>query len=204
METKSSFIIKVVRELLSNNFSVLLYNTEKLEDNCGGWCWIDDDENKKEFAVALNHHMGFEILIHEYCHFLQWKNSRQFWNEHLVSYDILFDWIADQTMVVEETNLQKSLESILTIEHDCESRVLKMIKNNPIENFDTQKYIRAVNAYLMSYHLNRELRKRPSKPIYTPQVLENMPDSFESLDYYLNRDNLTTKIRESLLVEYAD
>lgn len=204
METKSNFIIKVVRELLANNFSVLLYNTEKLEDNCGGWCWIDDDENKKEFAVALNHHMGFEIFIHEYCHFLQWKNSRKFWNDHLVSYDILFDWIADQNLEFSEDDLQKSLESILTLEHDCESRVLKLVKNNPIENFDTKRYIRAVNAYLMSYHLNKELRKGPSKPIYTPQVLENMPDSFQSLEYYLNKDNLTTKIRQSLLVEYAD
>ena len=202
METKSSFIIKAVRQLLDHDFSVLLYNAEQLEDSCGGWCWIDDDENKREFAVAMKHHMGFEIFIHEYCHFLQWKNDRQFWNNHTTSYDLLFDWIEDKDLVAEEKDLQHSLESILTIEHDCESRVLKLLKHNPVLEFDTTKYIKAVNAYLWSYHLNKELRQRPNKPIYTEKVLESMSDTFESLLFYIDKSNLNAQTKQSLLVEY--
>lgn len=203
METKSNLTIKIVRELLAHNFSVLLYSAEKLEDNCGGWCWVDDEEGKKEFAVAMKHHMGFEILIHEYCHFLQWKNDRKFWNSTLETYDILFDWIADPTLDVKEEDLQQSLTDILSIEHDCEKRVLKLVKNNPIEDFDIDKYIRAVNAYLWSYHLNRELRQRPVNPIYSERVLPHMPNTFnENLSYYLDKNNLTTEIRDALLVEY--
>jgi hypothetical protein len=201
METKSSFTIKVVRELLQNNFSVLLYNEEQLEDSCGGWCWIDDC--KREFAVAMKHHMGFEILIHEYCHFLQWKTDRKFWDSSLLTYDILFDWIADKSLEISEEALQQSLKDIISIEHDCEKRVLKMIKNNPIEDFDTDKYMRAVNAYLWSYHLNRELRQRPINPIYSERILPNMPNVFhENLEYYLDSKNLTPDIRKALLVEY--
>lgn len=202
METKSSFIIKAVRQLLDHDFSVLLYNAEQLEDSCGGWCWIDDDENKREFAVAMKHHMGFEIFIHEYCHFLQWKNDRKFWNTHTTSYDLLFDWIEDKDLVAEEKDLQHSLESILAIEHDCESRVLKLLKHNPILEFDTTKYIKAVNAYLWSYHLNKELRQRPNKPIYTEKVLESMSDTFESLPFYIDKSNLNAQIKQSLLIEY--
>ena len=117
METKQNLTIKIVRELLAHNFSVLLYNTEKLEDNCGGWCWIDDDTGKKEFAVAMKHHMGFEILIHEYCHFLQWKTDRKFWDSTLKTYDTLFDWIADTSLEISETDLQQSLQDIISIEH---------------------------------------------------------------------------------------
>lgn len=205
METKHNFIIKATRELLLHNFSVLLYNTEKLEDNCGGWCWIDDDENKREFAVAMKHHMGFEIFIHEYCHFLQWKTDRKFWDSTLTTYDILFDWIADPLLEIKEEDLQQSLRDIIAIEHDCEKRVLKMIKNNPIQDFDTDKYIRAINAYLWSYHLNKELRKRPINPIYSERVLPNMPNIFnDSLAYYLDSNNLTTDIRNALLVEYQE
>lgn len=204
METKQSFILKVVRELLSHNFSVLLYNTEKLEDNCGGWCWIDEDENKKEFAVAMKHNMGFEILIHEYSHFLQWKTDRAFWDSTLKTYDVLFDWIADLTLEVDELELEQSLKDIISIEHDCEKRVLKMVKNNPIENFDTDKYIRASNAYIWSYHLNKELRKRPTNPIYSEKVLPYMPNIFnENVEYYLNSSNITKEMRSALLQEYV-
>lgn len=201
METKQNFTIKVVRELLNNGFSVLLYNTEQLDQACGGWCWIDDQ--KREFAVAMKHHMGFEILIHEYCHFLQWKTDRKFWNSTLSTYDVLFDWIEDTTLKVSEESLEQSFKDIMSIEHDCEKRVLKLLKNSPIEDFDIDKYIRAVNAYLWSYHINRELRQRPVSPIYSERVLPQMPNTFnENLSYYLDKNNLTQEIRDALLVEY--
>ena len=210
METKTNLTVKIVRELLDHNFSVLLYNTEQLADACGGWCWIDDDE--KEFAVAMKHHMGFEILIHEYCHFLQWKTDRKLWNKSMSTYDILFDWISYPSLAVSPfvkdykvtpEELDQSLHDILEIEHDCEKRVLKIVKNCPIENFDTDKYIRAANAYLWSYHLNRELRLRPKRPIYSERVLEHMPSIFNNdLSFYLDRGNLTDSIRQALLVEY--
>lgn len=203
MDTKLSFTTKIIKELLNYNFSVLLYNAEKLEDNCGGWCWIDDNEGKREFAVAMKHHMGFEILIHEYCHFLQWKTDRKFWDSTLKTYDVLFNWIADPTLEVSEDDLQQSLKNIISIEHDCEKRVLRMVKNNPIEDFDTDKYIKAVNAYLWSYQINRDLRKRPVNPIYSERVLPHMPNSFnENVSYYLDKNNLSSDVRDALLTEY--
>lgn len=200
MDTKLSFITKVVKELLSHNFSVFLHNKENI-DGYGGW--FGTDEGEEEFVVAMKHHMGFEILIHEYCHFLQWKTDRKFWDDSSEYYDILFDWISDPTLEVLESDLNKSLYTILSIEHDCEKRVLKLVANNPIENFDTDKYQRAVNAYLWSYHLNRELRKRPIRPIYSERVLMSMPNTFnKSLEYYLDSSNLTNDIRLALLQEY--
>ena len=93
--------------------------------------------------------------------------------------------------------------SILEVEHDCEQRVLKLVKNSPIEDFDTDKYIRAVNAYLWSYHINRELRLKPKRPIYSERVLEHMPNTFNpDLAFYLDRNNLTDTVRQALLVEY--
>ena len=78
MDTKTSFILKCVKELLAHNFSVLLHKKDNL-DGYGGW--LGTDEGEQELVVALNHHMGFEIFIHEYCHFLQWKHDRKFWDD---------------------------------------------------------------------------------------------------------------------------
>ena len=210
METKSNLTIKIVRELLDYRFSVLLYNEEQLADACGGWCWIDGDE--KEFAVAMDHSMGFEILIHEYCHFLQWKTDRKLWDKSMSTYDTLFDWISFPSLTYSPfikdfkttpEELDQSLHDILALEHDCEKRVLKLVKNCPIEDFDTDKYIRAANAYLWSYHINRELRMRPKNPVYSERVLEHMPNTFDpNLSFYLDRNNLTDAIRQALLVEY--
>jgi hypothetical protein len=209
METKSNLTIKIVRELLDHNFSVLLHNKENL-DGYGGWFCAEKGE--EELVVALKHHMGFEILIHEYCHFLQWKTDRKLWNKSQLTYDTLFDWInfpilAHNSLIkdctITEEELDISLHDILELEHDCERRVLKLVRNCPIEDFDTDKYIRAANAYLWSYHLNRELRMRPKTPIYSQELLEHMPNTFNNdLSFYLDKHNLTDPIRQALLAEY--
>jgi hypothetical protein len=209
METKSNLTIKIVRELLDHEFSVMLHNKDNI-DGFGGW--FGAEEGEKELVVALKHHMGFEILIHEYCHFLQWKYDRKLWDKSQLTYDVLFDWINYPVFVyspfikdckISEQELDQSLHDILELEHDCEKRVLKLVKNCPIEDFDTDKYIRAANAYLWSYHINRELRKRSKNPIYSERVLEHMPNTFNpELSFYLDRYNLTDTIRQALLVEY--
>ena len=213
METKSNLTIKIVRELIDHGFSILLYNKDQLAEACGGWCWIDDDENQKEFAIAMKHPMSFEIILHEYCHFLQWRDDRKLWDRCMATYDILFEWIRHPSLVADPfikdfkittDQLDQSLHNILELEHDCERRVLKMAKNCPIENFDIDKYIRAANAYLWSYHLNRELRVRPKNPIYSSErVLEYMPHTFNNdLLFYLDKHNLTNPMRQVMLVEY--
>jgi hypothetical protein len=209
MDTKLSFTLKVVKELLNHGFSVDLRQKESI-DGYGGW--FGNDEGEEEFVVAMKHPMSFEILIHEYCHFLQWKYDRQLWDKSMSTYDILFDWInfpslkycsdiKDCTFTNEQ--LDQSLHDILEIEHDCEKRVLRLVKNNPIEDFDIDKYKRAVNAYLWSYHINRELRIRPVRPIYSDRVMNHMPASFyNDLSYYLDKNNLTDEMRQALLLEY--
>jgi hypothetical protein len=200
MDTKLTFITKVVKELLSNGFSVFLHNKESL-NGYGGWFGTDTGE--EEFVVAMKHHMGFEIFIHEYCHFLQWKYDRAFWDSSTEYYDVLFDWIENKDMIVADEVLNKSLHTILAIEHDCESRVLKLVELNPIENFDKDKYIRAVNSYLWSYHINKELRKRPKNPIYSEKLLSSMSNTFnKNLSFYLDKNNMTENTRSALLEEY--
>lgn len=202
METKQSFTLKIVRELLNHNFSVLLHNKDNL-NGYGGW--LSTDEGEEELVVAMKHHMGFEILIHEYCHFLQWKYDRKFWDDSVQYYDLLFDWIEDKSKEETEEDLVKSLHTILAIEHDCEKRVLKLIEHHPIEDFNLDKYQRAVNAYLWSYHLNKELRERPTNPIYSDRILKHMPNTFnKNLDYYFDPNNLTETMRLSLLQEYEN
>lgn len=200
MDTKLNFITKCTRELLSNGFSVLIHRKKEL-DGYGGW--FGAEEGEKELVVALDHHMGFETFLHEYCHYLQWKTNRQLWDRSLITYDILFDWIEKPESDYTNDQLDQSLHDILELEHDCENRALKLLHHNPIEGVDVDKYIRAVNAYLFHYHINRSLRRRPKNPIYSERVLSHMPNNFNSnLDFYLDSSNLTESMRSVLLQEY--
>ena len=202
MDTKLNFISKCTRELLSNGFSVLLHKKTNL-NGYGGW--FGAEEGEKELVVALDHHMGFETFLHEYCHYLQWKENRALWDRSLLTYDILFDWIEKPESVYTIEELDQSLHDILELEYDCENRALRLLKNNPIEDVDTDKYIRAVNAYLFHYHINRELRKRPKNPIYSDIILQNMPNILGSdLSYYLDSSNITNDMRIAFLQEYKE
>lgn len=202
MDTKLNFITKCTRELLSNGFSVLIHRKKEL-DGYGGWFGAEDGE--KELVVALDHDMGFEVFLHEYCHYLQWKNNRDLWNRSLLTYDTLFEWIDKPESNYTEQELDKSLHDILELEHDCENKALKLLHNNPIEGVSVDKYIRAVNAYLLHYHINRSLRKRPKNPIYSERVLSHMPNTFNTnLNYYLDSGNITEPMRLALLQEYEE
>lgn len=200
MNTKTDFALKIVRQLLDDNFSVLLHNKEHI-NGYGGW--LETDEGSKELSVAMKHHMGFEILLHEYCHFLQYKTDRDFWDKSSEYYDILFDWAEDKNQNFDEQILDKSLQTILSIEHDCEKRAIRLASLNPIEDFDMTKYKKAANAYLWSYHIMREIRQKPKNPIYTERVLKTAPHDFNtSLSFYLDPSNLTSEFKESLLLEF--
>lgn len=200
MDTKLNFITKCTRELLANGFSVLIHRKKEL-DGYGGW--FGAEEGEKELVVALDHDMGFEVFLHEYCHYLQWKNNRDLWDRSLLTYDTLFEWIDKPESNYTDEELNQSLHDIIELEHDCESKALKLLQNNPIENVSTEKYIRAVNAYLLHYHINRDLRKRPKNPIYSENVLSNMPNVFNSdLAYYLDPGNITESMRDAFLQEY--
>jgi len=200
MDTKLNFITKCTRELLANGFSVLIHRKKEL-DGYGGW--FGAEEGEKELVVALDHDMGFEVFLHEYCHYLQWKNNRDLWDRSLLTYDTLFEWIDKPESNYTDEELNQSLHDILELEHDCENKALRLLQNNPIEDVSVDKYIRAVNAYLLHYHINRSLRKRPKNPIYSDRVLSHMPNTFNtSLDYYLDSGSISESMRAALLQEY--
>jgi hypothetical protein len=202
MDTKLNFITKCTRELLANGFSVLIHRKKEL-DGYGGWFGAEDGE--RELVVALDHDMGFEVFLHEYCHYLQWKNNRDLWDRSLLTYDTLFEWIDKPESNYTDEELNQSLHDILELEHDCETKALKLLHNNPIEDVSVDKYIRAVNAYLLHYHINRSLRKRPKNPIYSDRVLSHMPNKFSAnLAYYLDSGNITEPMRAALLQEYEE
>jgi hypothetical protein len=85
----------------------------------------------------------FGILIHEYCHFLQWKESSQIWKDFEET-DVNIDLI-----IKSPKKYKKEILLLLRLEADCERRVVKLIKQYNL--FDESEYIKEANAVLYKY-----------------------------------------------------
>jgi hypothetical protein len=182
--TKNAFISKVTLELLEQNYSIKLLQKKHVK-GCGGWF----DSEKKEFFVAMKNPFSFETFVHEYCHYLQYTTDLDFWNKYAKGE--FFDDFAC-----------KSKKESLILEHDCETRALKLINdlNLPV---NVDRYIQATNVYLFSYHIMQEKKKWPNTSLYSvPELVENMTTTFYDLDYYLDKRNVPKFFKTKVIQDY--
>lgn len=187
--TKKEFISEVVNELLENKFSIFLHQKINVEE-CGGWF---DCENK-ELLVALDNPMGFEILIHEFSHYLQWKNHKDWFLKHNGGVGILFGWL--ETTNYSEDILDLAWRDTVAIELHCEEQSVWLIETKDLP-VDLDKYKRAANAYLLFYQFVRSKRLWSKKsPYNNPKLLELMPTELYTIDYYLDPANVTDEMRD--------
>lgn len=190
--TKNKFIGKVVSELIDDEFSIYLIQKRKI-NKCGGWF----DCYKRELRVAYKNDYGFEILIHEYCHFLQWKNDNNFFMKKYSGCDTIFNWLkgVDYT----DSKLKKAFQDVIELEWDCERRSLQLIKNLKLP-VDENLYIKTSNAYLLFYHIVKSERKWSKKsPYNNEKIVKLVPDQHFDLDFYLDAGNISKELREEYL-----
>jgi len=90
-----------------------------------------------------------EVLLHEYNHFLQWKNQTPTWKAYI---DLYKDYNEGEAESFEQ------LETTVNMESECESNTIKLAHKL---NYDINpsRYIQKVNAYLVFYKIYAEKRK---------------------------------------------
>lgn len=189
--TNNEFISEVVNELLDNKFSVVLHQKKELSEIGGSFNGSD-----KEFIASIRGQLGFEIFIHEYCHFLQWKHNRKYYDRLVVGCSIIFDWLDGN--FYKKSILKYGFDCVIELERDCEIRAIEIIKKYNL-NVDIENYTRTANSYLLFYNIIRENRKWSKGEIYKKGLINTMPNTIMDLDYYLNSDNITDKQRKKYL-----
>ena len=117
----------------------------------------------------------FYTFIHEYCHFLQWREGT-IWNEESGFYIVLDDWL--NGVETSDKMMAKAIQSAKAIEIDCEKRVVKLIKSKKL-SVDLEDYIKRANAYVLFYNVIREERLWYKKPPYNvDEIVALMPSHF--------------------------
>lgn len=172
---ESEFYGWALPQLINSNITVKFLNKPK-HLNCGGWF----AEDKKELVVCTKHEDAFSIFIHEFCHFLQFRDDPQAWSL-CTGTDTFFAWLQGKDFSKEE--VAEATHQAQALEHDCETKALKLIKQLNID-IDVGKYTQKANAYLFSYLITKKLRLWPNtkNSIYESEISEYFDPKLVSLE----------------------
>lgn len=154
------------------------------KNRCSGLFYLDSDD-RPVIKVATGGTKKAEdwigTLIHEYCHFMQWRDDSKIWLAY-ESYDVSFEQILDDPIKYGEA-LYKTIE----LELDCEKRAVAIIKANNL--FNTNYYIKLANALILKYVYLSLYKKWPRTPATNKRIIELMPSKLlKSHKDYINFD----------------
>jgi hypothetical protein len=125
-----------------------------------------------------------EILVHEFCHYLQWIEKCKYWTNLDIDdtncLDLMWKWI-NHEIELSKAKRKIVFSRIRDMELDCERRTVELIKkyNLPI---NLKEYICFANVYIYYYNFARVTRKwfpDEVSPMTMDKVHSLMPKSLE-------------------------
>jgi hypothetical protein len=188
--TRKNFICKVVNELIDDKFSVLINYNKEL--SLGG----SFDYSNREFIVSMATKGGFEVFIHEYSHFLQWKNEKKYFMSLINNCYIVFDWL-DGTFY-KKAIVTEAIKGVIELEWDCERKSIDLIKKYKLD-VNIEEYCKSANSYLLFYNIVRQERNWYGKEGGNKKLLDTMPVTILDLDYYLDENNISDKQKKQYI-----
>lgn len=144
---KSPLFTIIKRDLLEYNGRIIICKGEYCggDSQCQGVFYFDAKETPmiKVARGKTSQQEAFGVLIHEYSHFLQWRDQSKIWNEFDEN-----DFSFDNVILKPKKNKDKIL-LLIKLEADCERRSIKIIRKNQI--LDDKVYAQMANAVLYKY-----------------------------------------------------
>lgn len=178
-----------IKIILSNTKSVV-FGLDSNDKSNGYFC-----DDPKEFVVAINkpQKQWIPTFLHEYNHFLQWKENSKYWNNCKDGF--LDYWLSGHN--ISDRVVNRGINSMIDLELDCEKRTVDMIKrlNLPI-NLDW--YIKTANAYVLYYNILKESRQwYIIAPYDVKEILDSVPN------YWLDDYSKTPLKYKQLVLKYC-
>jgi hypothetical protein len=181
----NDFLYHSLNKLISNKVNIKLVNSSNVEfsdgNSCSGYFSGGDDKEDLEFSVATDSNQYKLIYIHEYCHFLQWKNKKSLWYSlDPKEEEIFWDWLVNPKKRVSKKRIVDISKRIRELEADCERMAVKTIKRWDID-IDVEDYKKKANSYIYFYSILPEVRswfKNDSPPYIIDEIMDIMPNRF--------------------------
>lgn len=194
------FVSLVITDCLKHKCSVHLEQKERVDLNedlkCSGYF---DVPPILVVAIKKPQKYWLQTLVHEYCHFCQWKEQMPLFLEfdNINGMSLYDDWLSGKSELT-KIQINKCTKAIQALEKDCEQRSIETIKtfNLPI---DTERYTKRANSYLYFYELVKKYKKWYVKksPYEVDEIVNIMPNKFQT-SYKKLPDNF-----ENLVIQYC-
>ena len=194
----SSFIAYTKKELNKHKVTLRLSNTNKMKLHTSIFCsgFFDSENNILACATKKPLKKWLCVYVHEYGHFLQWKENSIYFDEenkenerYMTSDGIIDDWIGGKNYSQE--TIIKAIRSSQECELDCEKKAAKLIKKFDLP-IDVGEYIQRANSYVSFYNYVLIRRKwypqRSSPPYDIKKVKEFFPKRFINKFDTINMD----------------
>lgn len=207
--TNAHFMGIAMQDLIEHRVEIKFNIRKNMSKNTSSWF---NDDTKLQIVINnfdFDFPEVFETFIHEYCHFLQWKEKDGIvdymkWDK---SVTVFFEWLARTRKRCPE----KYLYGVQECELDCDRRVIELIKKHDLK-VDIDDYIQQSNAYILSFRYAWEKRIPEDKPwpeCYHASILkyapkkhftkEDLPHLLERFpDYFMGLDELTNSASKGI------
>lgn len=141
---------------------------------CNGY--FSNDPEELAISTGRPEREWFPVLVHEFCHMNQWSEDSPFWDISIYSTYLVDLWLDNKIELTEKQKIEVFRGSIL-VEHDCERRAIKLIKELDLP-IDPIEYVQKANAYVLFYHVIMKHRKWyeiGKEPYNNPEIYLKLP-----------------------------
>ena len=116
----------------------------------GFWNDTDSKDLKLACSVKGSYKKWMPIFIHEYCHFLQWKEKSRLWKQNRgLSASVMDKILHNEPISSDKINLY--LNRSRDLELDCEKRTVAIFKKYKVP-LNIKYYIQCANSYIHFYN----------------------------------------------------
>lgn len=133
------------------------------------------DDGSKELLVCINEPNWIETLVHEFCHFLQFKEQDPIYTSldqdgsNYISE--LWDWLDGKLEFISTKRKNEAFRKIIAMELDCERRSVEMIKRFKLPvNLEDYEYVAFV--YIHFYNFCKKYRTWFSDGVSVADIVE--------------------------------
>ena len=175
--------VKFVRSHLAEYGMKLIIGRGKHVNTDGFRCSGYFDESGGTIAVARKSNEFMQVLVHEYCHFLQYINNSKIYKKCYDASFIVDQWLKGKNYPIKK--VKRAFFLVRAMERDCERRALKIIKEFNLK-IDSKMYAKRAHVYIYSHFLMEKTRKFDSfkrNPYYSKYVLKIMPSNMAVLSH---------------------
>jgi len=187
--TNSNFLGWAVLQLLESGVTIKFLQQSVSEGYIG---WFDG--YKKQMLVCVSRVDFLSIFLHEFCHFLQWRDNNAWWAKHMKKYIAFSNWIS------RASSKKATSSSYIAMELDCERRAVELVKKFKL-SIDIPQYIKKANACLFLYHIVEKNRgwpenKKPS--VFSDEIVSKQASKFLAPSDYRKLSKMPKAMRTYL------